>query len=106
MLNVHTKNSLRRTKRRLSIEIKLRDILIDKYPIQNEVRANTIARCTAEISMRSAFSFAMSIMPTHFILGKSLNNQNLNQFPTKHRQTIDLVSKLNIRVPCVPMCYN
>ena len=48
--------------------------------MQNKVRAKTITHCTVENSMRSAFSFVMTAISTHFILRKSLSDTVHNQF--------------------------
>ena len=65
-----------------------------------------MSRRAAENSLRSAFSFAATVIWTHFALGKSLNNSIASQSPKEAKETIDLVSKLNNNMPCMPADAN
>ena len=65
-----------------------------------------MSRFIAENSLRSAFSFATTVLSAHFILDKSLSDNTCNKLRIEAKNTIDLVSKLNNNTPCMPVDPN
>ena len=74
--------------------------------MQNAAREKTMTRHTSEKSLRSDFSFAIAVVSTHFILGKSLWNKNINLLPKGAQENIKLLSKLNSNAPHIPINPN
>ena len=99
ILDDEIKKLLPWSKRWYCAKVKIRVHLSEQYSIQNIARGKIMNRYIAENSSRSAFSFAITVISTHFILGKSLSNNICKKLPKEAQETIDLVSKLNNNVP-------
>ena len=80
--------------------------MIELCSIQNNSREKTMNRCVAGNSLRSTFSYIITVASTHFIVGKILSDKVLNMLQKEAIETIDLVSKLNNNTLCMPINPN
>ena len=106
ILSEKMKNMSPHTKKHYCTEVKIRAFLLEMYSIQDVARVKPMTRYIAENSLCSAFSFAITVLSTHFIIGKSLSNKLLNLLSKEALETIEIVSKLNNNMPCMPINPN
>ena len=81
----------RGTRKRHKMKTKLTTILSGFCTMQKTYNLKPMARHASENPFRSAFSFAMTILSTHFTLGKSLKPKIYEYSPDDANKTTDLV---------------
>ena len=75
----------------------------NKHTIIKSMRSITSNRFIFENSIRSALSYAMTILSTHFVLGKIMPSSTYETLSKGAKTTIKLVSRLNNNITCAPV---
>ena len=76
-------------------ETKILSVLDGRFSIVNSTVYKKINRHISENSLRNAFSNAMIVLATNFIVGEAMDKKDYKILSYKAKETIELVKKLN-----------